>query len=86
MSPEQVFSLEGQGLRLENAADIEPHIKALRDNQDVREIRLGGNTFGVEACKAVAGVLRSKTTLEVSARPMTYRPSRDADIFSCSGG
>ena len=86
MSPEQVFSLEGQGLRLESAADIEPYIKALRDNQDVREIRLGGNTFGVEACKALAGVLGSKTTLEVSAPTVNYRPTRDADISGYSGG
>lgn len=64
---EVVFSLEGQGLRLETAEDMEPHLRALRDGPDVREIRLGGNTLGVDACKALAEVLESKEKLEVRA-------------------
>lgn len=67
MSPSStsVFSLEGRGLRLETAADIEPHLQALRENSTVEEIRLGGNTLGVEACEALARVLETKDTLHV---------------------
>lgn len=46
-------------------ADIEPHIAALKSDPAVEEIRLGGNTLGVEACKALAEVLKSKKNLKV---------------------
>jgi len=65
MSSAKIFSIEGKGLRLDSAADVEPHIKALRENTEVEEIRLGGNTLGVEACEALAKVLETKTTLQV---------------------
>ena len=61
----KVFSLEGQGLKLDSAADAEEHIKSLRELADVEEVRLGGNTLGVEACQALADVLRTKKTLQV---------------------
>ena len=60
-----VFSLEGKGLKLDTAADIEPHIKALRDMSDVEEVIFQGNTFGVEACKALGEVLATKKSLQV---------------------
>lgn len=66
MSSAKIFSLEGKGLRLDTAADVEPHIKELRDNNEVEELRLGGNTLGVEACEALAKVLETKKTLQVS--------------------
>jgi Ran GTPase-activating protein 1 len=62
----KIFSLEGRGLKLDTAVDIEPHIKALRSMQDVEEIRLLGNTLGVGACKALAEILGTKKTLQVS--------------------
>lgn len=65
MSSAKVFSLEGKGLRLDTAAEVEPHIKELRDNNNVEEIRLGGNTLGIEACEALAKVLETKKTLQV---------------------
>ena len=65
MSAAKIFSLEGKGLRLDTAADVEPHIKELRDNNDVEDIRLGGNTLGIEACEALAKVLETKKTLQV---------------------
>jgi Ran GTPase-activating protein 1 len=49
----------------ETQADIEPHIATLKANADVEEIRLGGNTLGVEACKALAEVLLEKKNLKV---------------------
>jgi len=69
MTSAEVFSLEGKGLKLDTAADAEPHIKALRDNNAVEEIRLGGNTLGVEACEALAKVLKTKKSLQVQFSP-----------------
>ncbi|KAH7413197.1 putative Ran GTPase-activating protein 1 [Cadophora sp. MPI-SDFR-AT-0126] len=61
----KLFSLEGKGLKLDTAADVEAHIKALRE-QDVEEIRLQGNTLGVEACKILGEVLQTKKNLQIA--------------------
>lgn len=62
----KIFSLEGKGLKLDTAADMEAHIKALREMEDVEEVRFLGNTLGVEACKVLGEVLESKKALQVS--------------------
>ncbi|KAJ8071165.1 hypothetical protein OCU04_001504 [Sclerotinia nivalis] len=62
----KIFSLEGKGLKLDSAADVEPHIKLLREMKDVEEVRFLGNTLGVEACKVIGEVLAEKTTLKVA--------------------
>lgn len=59
-----VFSLKGQALKLDTAADIVKHIKPLEDNSDVEEIHLEGNTIGVEASEAIAKVLETKKSLK----------------------
>lgn len=64
-SDSKIFSLEGKALKLDTAADVEPHVKALREMQDVEEVRLEGNTIGIEAAAALADVLKSKKTLQV---------------------
>jgi Ran GTPase-activating protein 1 len=61
----KIFSLEGKGLKLDTKEDVEKHIKALREMQDVEEVRLLGNTLGVEACKILGEVLETKKTLQV---------------------
>jgi Ran GTPase-activating protein 1 len=61
----KLFSLEGKGLKLTSAADVEPHIATLRSMTDVEEIRLQGNTLGIEACKVLGEVLETKKTLQV---------------------
>lgn len=66
MADNKVFSLEGRGLKLDTAADVEPHIKPLVDNNDVEEVRLLGNTLGVGACEAIAKVLETKKQLQVA--------------------
>ncbi|SZF04904.1 unnamed protein product [Blumeria hordei] len=62
----KVFSLEGRGLKLDSLADVEEHIKPLRSMQDVEEIRLLGNTLGVEACQAIGEVIATKKSLQVA--------------------
>lgn len=64
----KIFSLEGKGLKLDSAADVEVHIKQLREMPDVEEVRLLGNTLGVEACKVLGEILETKKSLKVSTR------------------
>ncbi|KAF2498444.1 ran GTPase activating protein 1 [Lophium mytilinum] len=65
MASTKIFSLEGKGLKLDTAEDIEPHIKALRENDDVEEIKFLGNTLGIGASEALAKVLETKKKLQI---------------------
>ena len=65
MASNKIFSLEGKGLKLDTAQDIEPHIKDLKGNNDVEEVRLLGNTLGIGASEALAKVLETKKKLQV---------------------
>lgn len=65
MSGAKVFSLEGKGLKLTSAEDIEPHIQTLKENEDVEEVRFLGNTLGIGASEALAKVLQTKKKLQV---------------------
>lgn len=67
MTSTHSFSLHGQGLKLNTRADIEPHLKALRELKDVEEVHFGGNTLGVEASEALAEVLSTLKSLKVSS-------------------
>lgn len=66
MAGHKVFSLEGQGLKLDNAEDIEPHIKPLYGSTDIEEIRLLGNTLGVGASEALAKALEPQKNLQIA--------------------
>ncbi|GKZ67094.1 hypothetical protein AnigIFM50267_001361 [Aspergillus niger] len=66
MAPPKVFSIEGKGLKLDTAEDIESHIKPLLEATDYTEIRFGGNTLGVPACERLAAVLSTQKSLEVA--------------------
>ena len=65
MASNEIFSLEGKGLKLDTAQDIEPHIKDLKGNNDVEEVRLLGNTLGIGASEALAKALETKKKLQV---------------------
>ncbi|KAI0450141.1 RNI-like protein [Xylaria acuta] len=62
----KVFSLEGKGLKLDTAQDLEVHIGPLRGLQDVEEVRVLGNTLGIGACRLLGEVLATKKTLKVA--------------------
>ncbi|KIW07765.1 uncharacterized protein PV09_01693 [Verruconis gallopava] len=66
MSDDKIFSLEGKSLKLDSAEDIRPHIEALKNNDNVEEVRFQGNTLGVGACEALAEVLKTKKDLKVA--------------------
>ncbi|OZJ06508.1 hypothetical protein BZG36_00633 [Bifiguratus adelaidae] len=59
------FSLEGKGLKLETAAHVEDYVAQIRD-LDLEEINLSGNSFGVEAGKALADALKDKINIKVA--------------------
>ncbi|KAJ1333730.1 Ran GTPase-activating protein 1 [Microdochium nivale] len=65
-SGSKVFSLEGKALKLDTAQDLEAHIAPLRASDDVEEVRILGNTLGVEACKLLGEVLATKKTLKIA--------------------
>lgn len=72
-----VFSIKGQGLKLNSAADIQPHLDALVAlGPEVEEVHFGGNTLGVEACQALADVL--KTLKKLKVRSHRYSATRRA--------
>ncbi|KAH3960923.1 hypothetical protein HBI56_211590 [Parastagonospora nodorum] len=66
MSGSKIFSIEGKGLKLTTAEDIEPHIQDLKAHDQVEEVRFLGNTLGVEASEALAKVLETKKSLKVA--------------------
>ena len=62
-----VFSIHGKGLKMTTRLDVAPYLKILEDmGEDVKEIHLGGNTLGVEACEALADIIKTKKNLQVS--------------------
>lgn len=65
----KTFSLEGKGLKLDTAEDLEPHIAGLKAMDDVEEVRILGNTLGVGACKRLGEVLSTKKSLQVCLCP-----------------
>jgi Ran GTPase-activating protein 1 len=66
MSSTKVFSILGKNLKAENAADLEPYLSQLKEMEDVEEVHFGGNSLGVDACKAIAEVFKDKKSLKVS--------------------
>lgn len=85
MANPKTFSLEGKGLKLTTAEDIEPHIQALKDNSNVEEVVFVGNTLGIGASEALAKVLETKKNLKVLRIP--YSPFQSpTTIFGCLVG
>ena len=60
------FSLAGLNLKLDTAEQIEPHLEVLRAMDGLEEIHLGGNTFGVPACEALAAELVKQPSLKIA--------------------
>jgi Ran GTPase-activating protein 1 len=61
----KTFSILGKNIKANSAADLEPYLTELKELQDVEEVHFGGNSLGVEACQAIAEVLKTKSTLKV---------------------
>lgn len=57
------FSLAGKGLKLDKKEDLQQHIGPLLSDTNIKHIDLSGNTFGTDACEALAPIL-AKLDLE----------------------
>lgn len=64
-----VYSLHGSVLKFDDLASIEPYLKQLEAVPSLEEVRFGGNTLGVDACKGVADALSTKKDLKVRRAP-----------------
>lgn len=62
----KIFSINGKGLKLDTAADIETHAKPLLEDTTFTEVHLGGNTLGVEASERLATALATQKNLQVA--------------------
>ncbi len=62
-----VYSLHGSVLKFDDLPSIEPYLTQLDEVKDLQEVRFGGNTLGVDACKGVADALAEKNNLQVSS-------------------
>lgn len=84
MASSKIFTLEGKGLKLDTAEDIEPHLGELKAMNDVEEVRILGNTLGVGACQRLGEVLSTKKSLKVLySSPVTSRArARKYQLFS----
>lgn len=71
-----VFSIEGKGLKLNTAEDVQPFVDTILQMDDLQEIRMSGNTIGVEAGMALASALQSRKNIKVS-------PSITSFVFTC---
>uniref|UniRef100_A0A665UEN9 Ran GTPase-activating protein 1 n=1 Tax=Echeneis naucrates TaxID=173247 RepID=A0A665UEN9_ECHNA len=58
------LSYKGLGLKLDNAESAEELVREIQQYQDLRALRLEGNTVGVEAAQAIAKALESKDLLQ----------------------
>lgn len=59
------FTIEGRGLKLDSAEQVQEFIDTIAGMEKLENIILSGNTFGVEACKALAAALAKKPLLKV---------------------
>ncbi|KAL2917241.1 Ran GAP Rna1 [Polyrhizophydium stewartii] len=55
----------GRGLKLHTASDVADFVAEIAALDDLEEVRLGGNSFGVEAARAIAAALKPKNSLKV---------------------
>jgi len=57
------FSIAGQKLRLNTAADVAEYVNTLSTVTGVKAVDLSGNTLGLEACEALAAALSTQEDL-----------------------
>ncbi|XP_023670293.2 ran GTPase-activating protein 1b isoform X2 [Paramormyrops kingsleyae] len=58
------LSFKGRGLKLDSAQSVEELVREIEAFPELQALRLEGNTVGVEAAKAIARALESKSQLQ----------------------
>jgi Ran GTPase-activating protein 1 len=65
MTQSVVYSIEGKSLKLNTAEDVKQFCEEIKALKGLTEIKLSGNTFGVDAAKAIAQAMRDQEELRV---------------------
>jgi len=61
------FEIQDTGKKLEGREDVEPEIaKLLEQHENLTEVTLSGNSYGVEACAAIGDTLKGCGNLEIA--------------------
>jgi len=61
----KIFSLKGKGLKFDTTADVEIYLRDLAAMPDVEAIDISGNTWGIDAVKPFAEVLKGCKSIKV---------------------
>ncbi|KAF9431127.1 hypothetical protein BGZ94_008902 [Podila epigama] len=77
------FSIEGRGLKLDTAEQVQEFIDTIAGMDKLENVILSGNTFGVEACKALAAALAKKPLLKVATFSDIFTGRLRSEIPSC---
>jgi Ran GTPase-activating protein 1 len=64
-SSTSVFNIEGKGLKLDTAEDVQEFVNSILEIENLEQVTLSGNTFGVESTQAIAEALKGKNTIKV---------------------
>ncbi|CAG8512893.1 7770_t:CDS:2 [Cetraspora pellucida] len=65
MTPDTILTIAGKGLKLNTAEDVQEYVNSILDLNNLEEVVLSGNTFGVEAAQAIAMALKKKNSIKI---------------------
>ncbi|KAF9434478.1 hypothetical protein BGZ76_007967 [Entomortierella beljakovae] len=77
------FTIEGRGLKLESAADVQEFIETIEKMDELENVILSGNTFGVEACRALSTALAKKPLLKLANFSDIFTGRLKSEIPDC---
>ncbi|KAG0279014.1 hypothetical protein BGZ95_002528 [Linnemannia exigua] len=77
------FTIEGRGLKLETADDVKEFIEIISGMDALENVILSGNTFGVEACRALAAALAKKPLLKLANFSDIFTGRLKSEIPDC---
>ena len=66
------FNISGKKLKLNTANDVQDLVKQIGKLKQLEKVVLSGNTFGVEASKALAEALAKHDTIKVISSQSSY--------------
>ncbi|KAG0286748.1 hypothetical protein BGZ96_009197 [Linnemannia gamsii] len=77
------FTIEGRGLKLQTADDVKEFIDTISGMDALENVILSGNTFGVEACRALAAALAKKPLIKVANFSDIFTGRLKSEIPDC---
>lgn len=80
----KTYSLAGKGLKLDTEQDVDEYVKAIRGMEDMTHIVFSGNTFGVDASKAIALALKEKHSIQVETHALILVRLTHKGSFQCA--